>query len=409
MISHATTERVTDSYVLDAGLFARVRTILLAAAALGWVGCAIGYFTDAPQFFHSYLMGYTYSTTILLGALFFTMVQYLTGSAWSVPVRRFMETMCAVLPFAAILFIPVALGISANYVWHDAKMVQADPVLRQKAGYLTPTWFIIRSIIYFVIWGLWGWKLYSNSVAQDKDKSIEHMHTASRWSAPGLLVAILSVSLASFDWIMSLNPHWYSTIFGVYTYVGGAWAMFATLILLCIGLRKAGVLTHTISIEHFHDLGKWLFAMTIFWAYIAFSQYMLIWYANLPEETVFFRWRSQGAWGGWSLLLLFGHFVIPFLVLLPRASKRNLAILGTAACWVLFIHFVDHYWLVMPNFNQHHGLESDTAIHFHWLDITAVVTTFSTYALIFWHLLSKSALLPVGDPRFEQGLEFVNS
>lgn len=409
MISHAIEERVRDSYELDGGLFLRVRNILLIIAALGWIGCIAGYLTNAPQFFHSYLMGYTYSTTIALGALFFTMVQYLTGSAWSVPVRRFMETTCSVLPFGLLLFLPVALGLHNIYSWTDVNMVHHDHVLRQKEGYLSTNWFMIRAVIYFAIWSLWGMRLYRNSLAQDKSKSIEHMHTASRWSAPGLLVAVLSVSLASFDWIMSLNPKWYSTIFGIYVYTGGAWAFFAVLILLCIGLRRAGMLTHTITLEHFHDLGKWLFALTVFWAYIGFSQYMLIWYANIPEETIFFKWRSSGAWGGWSLLLLFGHFIIPFLVLLPRASKRNLTILGAISVFILFVHFVDHYWLVMPNFNQHTAEGDDFNLHFHWLDIVALVTVFTTYGLVFWSRLKKAPLLPVGDPRFQQGLDFVNS
>jgi len=409
MITHATHERVTDSYQLNDSTFNKIRTLLLAVAVVGWILCAVGYFADPKQFFHSYLLGFSYSTSIALGALFFTMVQYLTGSAWSVTVRRFMETITSVLPLGLLLFIPVAIGFGYIYSYADTAMVHADPVLRLKESYLSKGWFLTRSIIYLSLWSLWGYKLYSNSVAQDQTKSLENMHTASRWSAPGLLMAVLSGSLASFDWIMSLNPKWYSTIFGLYYYVGGAWAMFSVLILVCIGLRKAGMLNHTITLEHFHDLGKWQFALTVFWAYIGFSQYMLIWYANIPEETIFFRWRSFGQWGGWSLLLLFGHFVIPFLVLIPRASKRNTTILGAVAVWVLAIHFVDQYWLIMPNFNRHVGLEDDTNIHFHWLDIVTVATVFASYGLFFWQRLRSHALVPVGDPRFEQGLEFVNS
>ena len=189
MISHSTHERVRDSYQLDAGVFTRIRTLLLAAAGIGWLACLIGWFTNSTQFFHSYLLGYTFSTTIILGALFFTMIQYLTGSAWSVPVRRFMETTISLLPYAAVLFIPVALGISSIYVWSDPKVVMADHVLRQKAGYLTPTWFIIRSMVYLAIWSFWGVRLYRNSLDQDRTKSLENMHIASFWSAPGLLVA----------------------------------------------------------------------------------------------------------------------------------------------------------------------------------------------------------------------------
>jgi hypothetical protein len=400
-MAHATHDHPIDSYQLDEGLWTRVRNLLAIVAIVGLVGTVAGYAVDQNRFYESYLTAFTCWTSIALGAWFFVMIQYLTGSAWSVTVRRFMETMMVTLPLGAVLFIPVFLGVHHLYEWADNPTIRAEFVKNGKASYMSPNWFLIRAVIYFAIWSVWSYKIYSNSTEQDETKSIERMHSCSRWSAPGLLVSMLSVTLASFDWLVSLDPHWYSTIFGIYIFSGGAWAFFAVLTLLCQAFRNAGVLRNSINIEHYHDLGKWQFALTVFWTYIAFSQYLLIWYANIPEETIFFKHRFHGSWWWVSLLILLGHFVIPFLVLLSRGAKRNLTILKVAAIWVLFMHYVDHYWLVMPNFNRE-------GIMPHWIDLATFVFVGSAYGLTFWTLLKRHSLVPVGDPRFKQSLEFHN-
>lgn len=394
---------------LPAGAISAVRNVLIAIMAFGWVASLAGYFLESGaahgefgnRFFQSYLFAYTAITVVPLGAWFFVQVQYLSGSAWSVSVRRIMETILGILPLAAVLFLPVAFGVTQGhgglYEWaHKGFHLPAD-----KAAYLSPTAFFIRAAIYFAIWSLWSTRIRANSVAQDTNGDLKYMHANSKWSAPGLLVAMLTVSLMAFDFIMSLAPHWYSTIFGIYTFAGGAWSMFAILILICIGLQRNGILKNEITTEHYHDLGKWLFALTIFWTYIAFSQYMLIWYANLPEETIFFRMRLTGSWYWASMTLLYGHFIIPFLYLIFRAAKRNKTRLAVAAVWVIAMHLVDHYWLIMPNFYR-------DGIHFHWLDVTCLLAVFGTYGFAFWTLLSKSSILCVGDPRYEQGLHFHN-
>ena len=227
------------------------------------------------------------------------------------------------------------------------------------------------------------------------------MNACSRWSAPGLLLVMATGTLASFDWIMSLDPKWYSTIFGIYCLAGGALAFFGVLTLIALGMRRAGVLNNSINAEHYHDLGKWLFALTVFWAYIAFSQYLLIWYANLPEETIFFRNRMVGSWRAVSALLLFGRFILPFLVLIFRSSKRNLTILGIAAGWTVAMHFVDMYWLIMPTFAK-------TGIQMNWMDFATLGAVVGVLAYTFWARLRNRALVPVGDLRFEQGMNFEN-
>jgi hypothetical protein len=390
-------------YKLPAMTWTSGRNVILFLALAGWIMAAVGFTANRAQFHVSYLISFTYCISILLGGLFFLMVQHLTGSAWSVTVRRFMEGIVFTMPVAALLFLPVAFGLHSLYEWTHTEVVAADPVLSGKASYLNDRFFLIRAAIFLGLWSLWSWKLYRHSTKQDTSVDpIEHMHGASRWSAPGLLMVILTGTLASFDWIMSLDPHWYSTIFGLYVFSGGAQAFFALLILVCLAFRKAGILRREITAEHYHDLGKWLFALTVFWAYIGFSQYMLIWYANIPEETIFYRHRLEGSWSAWSLLLLFGRFILPFLILLPRASKRTISILAPMAGWVLFCHFVDHYWLIAPNFQKH-------GVSLHWMDAAMLIAVASTLAFTFWWRLKRHSLVPVRDPRLEQALDFHNA
>lgn len=398
MAAHAT---IKDNWYLEEGTWSKVRNILLFIMLIGWAGCAAGYFLAPDRFFKSYLIGFAYATLICLGGLFFTMVMYLTGSAWSVTVRRIIEHIVAAVPFCLILFLPVLFGLHDLYEWTHTDVVAKDAVLTEKAPFLNPTFFTVRAVIYFLIWSFLAWKITGASLKQDADHSIEHMNTASRFAAPGLLLTFLSVSLAAFDWLMSLSPHWYSTIFGIYIFAGGAWTFIASTILICLAFRRNGILAHSINTEHYHDLGKWMFAITAFWAYVSFSQYMLIWYANLPEETIWYKIRWTGSWANLSYLLIFGHFFLPFLTLLPRGSKRNLTLLGIMATWVLFIEYCDLYFVVMPNFYPK-GIEP------HWMDFFGWLAPVSTVGVVVWNRFKGKALVPVGDLRLEQALAHQN-
>ena len=401
MAQHHDSVSVRDKFVLPAPTWLKVRNSLAFVALAGWLSLAAGYATNRDQFHFSYLVAFVYCVSISLGAMFYVMIQHLTGSAWSVTVRRLMENLMKTVPLALILFLPVYFGVHSTYEWsHEA--AKTDPVLVKKLGYLNEPWFAIRGFIVIAIWSLFAWRLYSTSRAQDADGSLVHTRRAEKWSAPGVLILFLTASLAAFDWIMSLDPHWYSTMFGVYFLSGGALGFMSVLILICIGLRSAGYLTNTINEEHYHDLGKWLFALTVWWAYIAFSQYMLIWYGNLPEETVYFQKRLSGTWSWWMPLLIFGHFAIPFLALLPRGNKRNLKVLTFFAIYMLVMHFLDLHWLVMP---AYHG----NGFAPHWLDFVALVAVGSTYGLVFWMGFKEKPLVPVGDPRLDQCLAFHNA
>lgn len=392
-----------DNYYLPEQAWTKGRNVLVAIAALGWVLSLLGLFTagDHKQFFSSYLVAFFYFFIITAGSLFFVFIQYLTGSVWSVTVRRFMENISVGMPWAALLFIPVVFGLKDLYKWTDAALVKSDEIMSGRATYFGYPFFFARVIIFFAIWCFFSLRIYKRSTDMDGDKSPWQIIKAEGLSAPGLLLLFLTVSIAADDWVMSLQPHWYSTMWGVYCLAGGGMAFMAVMTLLSLGFKNSGVLNNTITREHMHDLGKWMFAITVFWTYIAFSQYMLIWYANLPEETIFFKNRLAGSWFNVSLLIVFGHFIFPFFLLLARGAKRNYTILRIAAVWILFICYVDVYWMVKPVFNP-------AGIAPHWLDVSTFLAVGGTFAFGFWLRLRKTALVPVGDVRLPRSLAFRN-
>jgi hypothetical protein len=390
-----------DQYYFDERVWRRGRNLLALVGAVSVAAAAAGWAENNAQFAASYVVSYVYFTIIALGAAFFVMLQHLTGSAWSVTVRRMMENLMAVLPASAVLFAPIALNLPALYEWAHPEFYSSDPVMQFKIVFFNPAFYMLRMAAYFLVWTVLAVALYRNSIAQDEGGSLERIRKASAWSAPGLLALMVTVTMAAVDLLMSLEPHWYSTIFGIYVYSGGALAFVCLLTLICLGLRRAGYLRNAIHVEHYHDLGKWQFALTIFWAYIAFSQYLLIWYANIPEETIWFKHRLENNWAWVSGLLLGGRFILPFLALLSRAAKRSLGVLGFMSAWGLLMHWVDVHWVVMPTLHRH-------AFHVHWLDVATFLAVGSLYGLVFWTRLRNKALAPVGDLRFEQALHFKN-
>ena len=409
MIEHAAIENtghghepMVESYYIDATAWKRVRNSIVFVAMASWIALLVGYLLEPRQFFFSYLFGFVALISIGFGAMFFTMVQHVTGAAWSVTVRRIMEGLMCTLQTGIFLFIPIVFGLHDLYEWTHADVVATDPVLSGKAGYLSDHFFLIRAAAYFLLWSLLAWLVYRHSVAQDHDYSLKHTRAMERISAPGMLLLFISATLASFDWVMSLEPHWYSTMFGVYVLSVGALGFFSAVILIALSFRASGYLRHSISDEHYHDLGKWLFAMVVFWAYIAFSQYMLIWYTNLPEETFWFKHREVGSWMTVSLLLVFGKFLAPLFLLVSRTAKRNLKLLGTMAAWLLFMTLVDVYYLIMPVLHKQ-------GVSLHWLDLAAVLGIGSVMGLWFWGRFKRTAIVPVGDPRLEECLNFHNS
>jgi hypothetical protein len=389
-----------DNYFLPAGTWTSGRNAFAFVALAGWLGVAAGFLTDRKEFFPAYLVAFLFFLSIGIGATFYVMVQHLTGSAWSVTVRRLMESLMRSMPVFVVLFIPLAFGIHELYHWSHAEAAQ-DPILSQKLSYLNDKWFLIRNFGVLLILSFFATRLWSHTRKQDESGSLQHTFAAEKWSAPGVIVLFLGGSVLAFDLIMSLDPHWFSTMFGVIFLAGGALAFMATLIIACLGLRRSGYLTHTINEEHYHDLGKWLFALTVFWAYTSFSQYMLIWYGNLPEEILWFEHRLEGSWLWVSVLLVAGHFVVPFFALMPRAMKRKRGVLAFFAGWLLLMHFVDLYWQVMPVFHPH-------GFAFSWINLAAMAAVGGSMGLVFWSGFREKPLIPVGDPRLSKALAFHN-
>ncbi len=388
-----------DNYQMEASRWAKGRNTLMLAALISVAACVAGGISDPARFRQSYLIAFAYVAAAGLGAFFFVMVQYLTGSAWSVTMRRIMENIMVTLPACAILFLPIAFGLKDIYPWMNKT---ANPLLGTKGQYLTDNFFIIRTYIYFALWSIWIFAIYYQSTKQDTERSARQMNIIARWSAPGLFLAVVVGTLASYDWLMSLEPRWYSTIFGLYILAGGALTFMSFVTLICLGFRRAGILRNSITPEHYHDLGKWLFALTAFYTYMAFSQYLLIWYANLPEETIWYRHRSVGGWLGISLAMPFIRFIIPFFTMLSRPAKRSLNMIAALAIWSIVVEYIDLYWVVMPTYFKNGPQIS-------WIDFATLAATLSICGLVFWSRFQHHKLAPVGDLRFEQSLHFENA
>lgn len=404
MTTHHVTQAPTAAQLsLPAGHW--LGKLPLVSGLIGIVGVVLTFVLGAGHKEHMHFAfhtSYIYFLSIALGGLFFVLVQFATRAGWSVVVRRFAESMMATLPLFAILFIPMLLGMHTLYHhWTDLEAVKADPFLSQKQPYLNETFFFIRAGIYFVLWAFLAWYFYSRSTKQDVTGDQSLTYSMQKMSYPGIAIFALTSTFAAFDWIMSLDPHWYSTMFGVYYFAGCVVAIYAALIVVSVALRGIKGVHDVISTEHLHDLGKLLFAHTVFWAYIAFSQYFLIWYANIPEETLFFYHRFQGTWLYVSVFLAVGHFAVPFFFLMPRTIKRKPGLVLVGALWMLLVHFVDIYWLVMPT-HMHHGPE------FNLIDIAAIVGVGGLFIAGFSWFLGRRALVPVKDPRLPESLAFEN-
>ncbi len=362
-------------------------------------------------FFHSYLLNFMFFLSIALGALFFVATQHLAAAGWSVTIRRIAEFMAWLLPWMLILFLPVLLSVlfgnSDLYHWNDTSVMDPESdnynqLLAKKQAYLNSGFFGVRAVIYFGIWFLLARYLISKSIEQDETGNPELTNKMQRFSAPTLVLFALTTSFAAFDWLMALDAEWFSTIFGVYYFAGCALSFFATAILVGVALQSTGRLTNSITIEHYHDMGKFLFGFIVFWAYIAFCQYMLIWYANMPEETQWFLVRQTNGWEWVSLTLLFGHFVIPFFYLMSRHIKRNKLTLCIGAVYVLVVHWIDLYWLVMPSLMPEFGLGGLL------IDLACLVGLGGLCVAGFAYVAGERSLIPVGDPRLGECLAFKN-
>lgn len=353
---------------------------------------------NSERVLFNYLLSFSFLMSIGLSGLFFTMLQYVTGSSWSVVIRRIPESFTHLLPLGFLLALPIFFGLDLLYYWTTLQ----DHAMTHKAAYLNKPFFIVRTFLYFSIWTFLYIKVVRPSFHQDSKTTFQEAMTitnqATKWSSIGLVLFALSLTFAAVDWLMSLRAHWFSTIYGVYFFSGSIVCGLSLIIVVCLLLQKYGYL-NVVTENHYHDLGKLLFGLNVFWTYIAFSQFMLIWYANLPEETMIFTDRGSSEWKAVSAWLVIGHFVIPFFWLMSRHAKRNTKILLMGALWLLAMHYIDLFWIIMPNFSK------DT-IFFGWIELVSIVWFISIAALVLARSFYNYNLIPLHDPRLKESLEF---
>jgi hypothetical protein len=354
---------------------------------------------------YAYLFAFMFWLSIGLGSLIFTLIQHVVRAGWSVVPRRIAENMMMTLPVMAIMALPIIFLFSHDlYPWtHEEHL---DDILKAKAPYLNEGFWKIRSIGYLLIWSALSFLLYTWSRNQDDTKSPDLTRKLIKLSFLGIPLYALSSTFASFDWVMSLQPHWYSTIFGVYYFASSLLAAFSVMILVAMGLQKAGLVKTAFTTEHFHGMGLFVFGFTVFWTYIAFSQFMLIWYANIPEEVEFFyhRVHADHGWATMSYLLPIAGFFIPFFYLLSRHIKRHRVGLAIGCVWVLIWRVVDHYWNVMPMAGQNHGHFEHFPNGLIWVDMMMWIGIGGVFLAAFGFFLNRSKLVPVGDPRLIESM-----
>ena len=412
-MAHAEKITLTEADTkLPANMAAFGPKALIAGIVLVVVGGLVGGLDHAK---FSYLTAFAYWLTIALGGLVFLCLQHVSRAGWSVSIRRMIENVVSTLPWMFLLSLPIviptALGSDAIYKWNDPELYAFDQEFMPAKvpvydGFLNNTFWTARVIGYFVIWSLLATFFVRHSRAQDNDGDHGRTRKMEILSAPAILLFALTLTFAGIDFLMTLDPHWFSTIWGVYLFSGAMTSFLSFLALLLMWLQSSGGLKDVITKEHYHDIGKFLFGFVFFFGYIGFSQYLLIWYANIPEETIFYAHRQEGAWTSFSLLLLFGHFLIPFLGLLSRHVKRHKPALAFWAVWMLVMHFVDMYWIVMPTLAQKLG--DGTAIPFSSAD---VLIWLGMGGIFLWAVLNKAAsgsIVPLRDPRLQESLQFHN-
>jgi hypothetical protein len=385
----------------------RLQTLGLVAGGLGLVLSALGFFLSRDYFFRGYLVGWVYWTGISLGCLAISMLGHLTGGDWQVVIRRVLEAASRVLPVLLVLFVPLIFGMGYLYEWARPEVVHGDHVLQLKQAYLNPTFFLIRLVIYFLIWISMAFSLSRLSLRQDQGNDLSLLGRMRVVSAPGLIIYCLSLTFAAVDWLMSLQPHWYSTIYGFYLIACQGLSGFAFLIVIAVYLSRSEPMAGVFQPRHFHDWGKLLFAFVMIWTYFSWSQFLITWAGNLPEEISFFLPRIHGGFGWVALAIVLFHFTVPFSLLLSRDLKRNGKTLAMVALLLLFMRWVELFWQVEPAF---HGAAATTALHaannraFFWLYLAAPLFIGGVWLFFFARTLKTRPLLPVHDPYLPEAI-----
>lgn len=359
---------------------------------------AAGFFVDRAQFFHSYLFAFSFWAGISVGSLALLMLQHLTGGGWGLVIRRVLEASTRTLPLVAVLFVPIVLGAHSIYSWTHHEELEKHPVLLEKAKYLNLPFFTVRAAIYFAIWLALAFFLNRWSLLQDRTADKQFTKKMRVLSGPGMVLFVFTVTFASIDWFMSLDPEWSSTIYG-FVFVA-AWSLSALAFTIAVmaALSKHEPMNNVVAQLHFHDLGKLLLALVMLWSYFAFSQFLIIWSGNLPEEIRWYLPRIHGAWGAIALAVIILHFAFPFLFLLSRSLKRNAGKLVIVAVLILLMRLIDLFWMIAPNF-------TGAQFHFSWMDVVAPIGIGGLWLGVFARALTTRPLIPINDPTYETVLE----
>jgi hypothetical protein len=408
-----TTVRVTPKDFAPPALVTRFRSTAAVVGALCSV-IAIVVAIQNPQFFlQTWLVGYMFWLGITLGSLALLMLQYTSGGKWGILGRRFWEAATKTLPFMFLMWLPLAFGMEKLYPWATHKQEVLDELLADRVKFwLNPTLFWIRGLVYFALWGFWAWQLNRWSETEERgDSTPLRFIRIQNFSGAGIVMYALTITFASVDWVMSLNPMWWSTVWGMLFMVGECLTTFAFTIWLLARFVQMEPLSRVVKTEQFHDYGKLMFAFVVLWGYLSFAQWLIIWSGNLTEEI---RWYLDRVHGNWKLVatgLIFFHFVFPFAIMLSRNLKRQPKKLVRMAFWIMIVRIVDLFWLVQPSFHTALEVHGDVATlaPITWqvvaMNIVNLLAIGGLWLAIFWWQLGKRSLMPVNDPHFGVLLE----
>ena len=399
-MSHSTESPNLSVERFDSGVAKKFSSMCFAASVVGLLVSAIGLFTSREQFAFSWLFGFMFVLTLCVGCLFWTILHSATDSEGGILVRRQMENVASVIPYLSVFFLPLIL-FCAPILWKWWNLPPGqDALLDNKAAFLNHNFFWVRYVAYFLGLGGFAVALRSTSVAQDEDGASRHTFRLRKLAIGGLPVMAVCLTFAAVDWLMGLDYHWFSTMWGVYIFAGAAGSSMALLVLIITGLKKAGYLK-AVNLEHYHIMGKFMLAFTVFWAYIAYSQYMLIWYANIPEETIYFKIRNTEGWHALTTILVLGRFFIPFPILLFQGTKKNPKFLCAVACWIIAMQLLDHYIIVLPSLHQ-------TGVSPSVYDFASVLAVAGAAAGFFFRRLASANIFPNRDPRLSGSVALTN-
>jgi hypothetical protein len=383
-----------------------LRSLALGVGGVAFVAIVIGAFLDLEQALRSWLLGFIFWGGIGIGAIGLLLLQYLTGGAWGVVIRRTLEAASRTLPLIFILFLPIAFGVTNLYEW--THLPADDHVIHARGWYMTVWGWTARSLVYFVFFGAMVYLLNKWSANQDKSKDHEEaamwLGRATAFSGPTMVIFALVVTFAVVDWVMTLEPHWFSTIWGLLFVAGWALSCICFTVVFLGYLHDKAPMNRVLGRRHFHDVGKLMLALVMVWAYFNFSQYLIIYSGNIPEETVWFIKRSTGGWGWIAWILILFHFAVPFVTLLQQGLKRRPARLAAVAFFILFIRIVDMFFLIGPSPRIHpHGEQGAFIVS--WMDFVAPIAVGGFWVAYFLTELKKRPMVPIMDPFLEKAIE----